>query len=134
MRKLWPALAGVGVILFGGSARAEEPIAVAVLYAGNHGSDREHDFTNFLKKSFARVGTVDYREFKEGDAKGYDVVILDWTSIYRRDDQGKIKPVSSGIDMPKAPALPDTFNRPTILIGAAGGTATMRSRLKIDWL
>ena len=30
--------------------------------------------------NFAKVGTTDYRRFQEGEAKGYDVVIFDWTT------------------------------------------------------
>ena len=134
MRMLWLMVAFLGVFLFGRPAWAHEPIALKVLYAGNPGSDREKDFTTFLQKSFAKVGTTDYRTFKNNDAKGYDVVILDWTSIYPRDDQGKIKQASSGLNSPTPPRLSDTFDRPTILIGAAGGFATMQSQLKINWL
>jgi hypothetical protein len=113
---------------------ADDPIALKVLYAGNPGSDRSKDFMTFLGKSFAKVGSTDYRTFKKDDADGYDVVILDWTSIYPRNEHGQIKQGSSGLDSPTPPKLPTTFVRPTILIGAAGGYATMRSHLKINWL
>ena len=76
----------------------------------------------------------DYRSFNEDAAKGYDVVILDWTSIYPRDERGKIKKDFQGLNSPQPPKLSSNFDRPTILIGAAGGFATMRSQLKIDWL
>jgi hypothetical protein len=134
MRMPWLIVASLSLIVLGRPSRADEPIALRVLYAGNPGSDREKDFTNFLGKSFAKVGTTDYRTFKEDDAKGYDVVIFDWTSIYPRDDRGKLKQGSSGLNSPTPPKLSDTFDRPTILIGAAGGFATMPSQLKINWL
>jgi hypothetical protein len=134
MRLLWLISFSVSLLVLGQPSQADEPIALKVLYAGNPGSDRDKDFTTFLGKSFAKVGSTDYRTFKEDDAKGYDVVILDWTSIYPRDNQGKLKPGSSGLNSPNAPKLSTTFDRPTILIGAAGGFATMQSQLKINWL
>jgi hypothetical protein len=136
MRLLWLFVASLFLFLFvfGRPSQGGEPIALKLLYAGNPGSDRERDFTTFLGKSFAKVGTTDYRTFKEDDAKGYDVVILDWTSICPRDDQGKIEKTFRGLNSPKPPTLTSTFDRPTILIGAAGGFATMQSQLKINWL
>ena len=134
MRMTWLIAAALSIFVVSQRSRADEPIAIRVLYAGNPGSDRDKDFTAFLGKSFAKVGSTDYRTFKQDDAKGYDVVILDWTSIYPRDDKGKIKQGSPGLNSPTPPTLSDTFDRPTILIGAAGGFATMRSQLKIDWL
>ena len=134
MRMTWLIAISLSFLFQSERSRADEPIALKVLYAGNPGSDREKDFTSFLGKTFAKVGTTDYRTFKQDDAKGYDVVILDWTSIYPRDDQGKIKQGSSGLNSPTPPALSNTFDRPTILIGAAGGFATMQSKLKINWL
>jgi hypothetical protein len=130
----WLIAASLSFFVLGERSRAVEPIALRVLYAGNPGSDREKDFTTFLGKSFSKVRTTDYRTFKQDDAKGYDVVILDWTSIYSRDDQGKIKQGSPGLSSPTPPTLSDAFDRPTILIGAAGGFATQRSNLKINWL
>jgi len=134
MRLLWLLVASLCVFVLGKPAQAGELIPLKLLYAGNPGSDREHDFTAFLGKSFAKVGTTDYRTFKEDDANGYDVVILDWSSIYPRDNQGKIEKDFRGLNSPRPPKLSSTFDRPTILIGAAGGYATMQSQLKINWL
>jgi hypothetical protein len=133
MRTRWLALAAV--LALNSAVRAGEPIDLKVLYAGNPGSDREKDFRALLAGHFAEAGTIDYRRFTEPDAKGYDVVILDWTSIYARDDRGKLK---SGADMmihsPTAPKLAESYGRPTILIGAAGANAVGSSQLKINWL
>jgi hypothetical protein len=110
MRTRWLALAIV--LALTSVARAGEPISLKVLYAGNPGSDREKDFRALLAEHFARVGTTDYRTFAEGQAKGYDVVILDWTTIYPRDEQGKIK---SGPNMtihsPTLPKLAESYMR-----------------------
>jgi hypothetical protein len=127
-------LALAAVLAFASIARADEPFPLKVLYAGNPGSDREKDFKTFLEKHFAKAGTTDYRQFKENDAKGYDVVILDWTSIYPRDKDGKIGKMLNGLNSPKPPKLTESYHRPTILIGAAGGFAAQPLQLKINWL
>ena len=114
-------------------ARADEAIALKVLYAGNPGSERERDFVSFLQEHFVKVGKADYQTFTEDQAKGYDVVIFDWTSIYPRYNDGKIKKELNGLKSPTAPRLPEQYDRPTILIGAAGGFLAMQLRLKIDW-
>jgi hypothetical protein len=121
------------LLAFGSASRADEPIALNVLYAGYPGSDRERDFASFLGKHFAKVGTTDYRTFKAGDARSYDVVIFDWTSIYPRDENGKIEKNYDRLNIPKAPELSERYDRPTILIGAAGGSVGRLLRLKIDW-
>jgi hypothetical protein len=131
MRIGWLAL--TAVLALGLNSRAGEPIDLKVLYAGNPGSDRQKEFTSFLQKQFAEVGSTDYRTFSEGDSRGYDVVILDWTSIYPRDEDGKIKEVNNGLNSPTPPKLAESYDRPTILIGAAGGFVAQSLRLKIDW-
>src|SRR6516165_12196303 len=98
MRTRWIALATV--LALASASRADEPFPLRVLYAGNPGSDRDKDFKTFLEKHFAKVGTTDYRKFKDGDAKGYDAVILDWTSIYPRDRDGKIPEPFNGLNTP----------------------------------
>src|SRR5262249_8885167 len=134
MRTLCWIVASLSLFALGRPAWSGEPIPLSVLYAGNPGSSREHDFTSVLGKSFKKVGTTDYRALKQDDAKGYDVVILDWTSIYPRDEQGKMKKESTGINSPTPPVLSEAFDKPTILIGAAGSYATRQLSLKIDWL
>jgi hypothetical protein len=114
-------------------ARADEPLALKVLYAGNTGSDREQDFVAFLREHFSEVGKADYEKFTEDKAKGYDVVIFDWTSIYPRDKDGKIKKGSGEIVMPTPPTVSPEYRRSSILIGAAGGCLATSLRLKIDW-
>jgi hypothetical protein len=126
-------LALAAVLAAGGSLRADEPFPMNVLYAGNPGSDRERDFKNFLEKHFAKVGTTDFEKFTPAESKGYDVVIFDWTSIYPREKDGTIKKEISGLNSPKIPKLTDAYDRPTILIGAAGGFVAQSLRLKIDW-
>jgi hypothetical protein len=127
----WLALAAL--LACGVSLRADEPSPLKVLYAGHLASDREQDFTTFLETHFAKVGTTDYRTFTEDQAKGYDVVIFDWTSVYARDKDGKIKEPFTGLIRLAPPRISEQYDRPTILIGAAGGLVAKRLRLKLDW-
>jgi len=130
----WLATTLAILILANGGILAEEPIKLKVLYAGNSGSDRAKDFAAFLEKHFTKVGSVDFGKFQEADAKDYDVVLFDWTSIYPRDKEGKINNSLGGITMPPAPHLSADFAKPTILIGAAGGQVAGTRQLKINWL
>ena len=133
MRMPWIAVAGLLLLAPCQAARAEDPIGLKVLYAGNPGSARERDFVSFLGAHFAEVGTVHYSKFTEADAEGYDVILFDWTSIYPRDEEGNIKKKIDRLNSPTPPKLPEGFDRPSILIGAAGGYVAMPLRLKIDW-
>jgi hypothetical protein len=121
-------------LILAAPAFAADTIDLKVLYAGNPGSDRSQDFTSFLEKHFAKVTATDFRKFQEDEAKGYDVVIFDWTSIYPRKSDGALDNLSNGISMPPAPSLSSSFDRPAILIGAAGGALTKKMSLKINWL
>ena len=117
------------------AVRADDKIDLKVLYAGNSASERATDFTEFLEKHFTGVTAMDFAKFKESDADGHDVVIFDWTSIYNRDDSGKIDNKSGSlISMPPSPRLSQNFARPTILIGAAGGQVAGTLQIKINWL
>jgi hypothetical protein len=114
-------------------------IELRVLYAGNPGSDRMADFKQLLEQHFTAVGTADYSAFNPADADNYDVVIFDWTSIYPRDENGKIKAEEPmQMNQPTPPALGKDFARPTILIGGAGGTIANTyggsiGQLAINW-
>jgi hypothetical protein len=123
------------VILLGGAAApAAEPIHLKVLYAGNPGSDREKDFVAFLGQHFAKVTPTDLAKLDAAAAKGHDVVIIDWTSIYPRDKDGKIDNKAGELKMPPRPKLGPDYAKATVLIGAAGGTVREERPIKIDWL
>jgi hypothetical protein len=117
-------------MLVGPSASAADKIDLRVLYAGNPGSDRKEDFVAFLKQYFAHVGTIDFRRFKPGEATAYDVIIFDWTSITERPADGELARGGS-VTIPVSQVTAD-FDRPAILVGAAGGEIASRLRLKID--
>jgi hypothetical protein len=123
----------VALLACGAPLSADEPLAPRVLYTGNPGSDRQKDFVSFLERHFAKVGKADYTKFTQDQAKGYDVVIFDWTSIYPRDKDGKIEKEINSLNMPTDPELTEQYDRPTILIGAVAGSVGRSLRLKIDW-
>jgi hypothetical protein len=130
----WLATATAILMFLNGAVLAAEPINLKVLYAGNASSDRAKDFISFLEKHFAKVSSADFGKFREADAKDYDVVLFDWTSIYPRNKEGKIDNSAGNLTMPPAPSLSPAFAKPTILIGAAGGTVAGNRQLKINWL
>jgi hypothetical protein len=136
MRFRWTALAGAALALLGPAAHAAEKADLKVLYAGNVDSPRAKDFTSFLEQHFVKVTPVDLGKLRDADAQGHDVVLLDWTSIYPRDKDGKVtqNDQSPGISMPPAVQLSRDFDRPTVLIGAAGGQFSQGRDLKITWL
>lgn len=115
-------------------AADEKNIDVKVLYAGKPGDARTKAYVAFLQQHFVRVGETDYEKFKPDEAKGFDVVIFDWPSIYPRDKDGKIVPKFSHLNSPKSPKLPEDFDRPAVLVGAVGGYLGGQLKLKIDWL
>jgi len=120
----------LGLLLLAAPLSADERMNVRVLYCGDPGSQREADYHSFLARHFTKVTLRDTREFKEKDADGQDVVILDWSSGY--DGKGDI-------DQKKwkryhKPQLSKTYARPTILIGRGGGAVGESLKLKIDWL
>jgi hypothetical protein len=126
--------ATAALLVLGSSCTAEELIGLKVLYAGHPDTSRTKDFVSFLEKHFAKVGSADFSKFREANAKGYDVVIFDWTSIYPRNKTGAIDNSAGSITMPPAPQLSPSFAKACVLIGAAGGQLAGTRQLKINWL
>jgi hypothetical protein len=131
---LAPAVLVMGTALLADDEAPPAKLKLGILYAGNRQSDRTKDFAAFLEQHFAKVTVADLSTFKPSDADAHDVVIFDWTSIYPRDNEGKIDNSLGNISMPQAPRLSQEFSRPTILIGAAGGQVAGSLQLKINWL
>jgi hypothetical protein len=123
--------AGFVVLLLAAPLAADQRMNVRVLYCGDPGSKREADYRSFLARHFSRVTVRDLREFKEADANGQDVVIVDWS--IERDKKGDID--RRGY---RTPRLSMKFDRPTILIAWAGGAVSNWQpnslKLKIDFL
>jgi len=123
--------AGLILLLLAGRLSADERFDVRVLYCGDPGSVREADYGSFLKRNFNQVTLHDAREFKESDARGHDVVIFDWSSVY----DGKGKPENQLSERYHGgPSLSLNYARPTILVGWAGGVSSSQFNLKINWL
>jgi hypothetical protein len=96
-----------------------------ILYAGKPGDPRETRFVGFLGQWFAKVDSIDLESLTQDAAKGYDVVVADWTRLYV---DGK-----ANLSLPKH-ELRDDYSKPTILIGAVGGSITRTCGSKLDWL
>ena len=116
------------------SQESRSTIPLKILYAGNPDSDRARDFEQLLSAHFEKAEVMNYGEFKPSDADDVDVVIFDWTSTYPRDEDGSINwDLEDGFSSPSPPPLPRDFDRPTVLIGAAGGTVGGRLDIAINW-
>jgi len=94
------------------------------------------DFERFLTEHFATVGTASLEEFTAQDADDYDVVILDWVSIYPRDENGNIDRENFQLRMPRFPELPKDYDKATVMISsvAARVGGHPNHQLKFDWL
>jgi hypothetical protein len=122
------ATAALLMILLAGTrshAQAQSAPAAAemgklrLLYVGHPGSDREKDFVQFLGAHFATVKTGDLSAFKEKDAEGYDVTILDYDG--------------DGFKAPH-PRISPGFSKPLVTVGVAGGLMCDRCGLKTGYL
>jgi hypothetical protein len=136
MQCRWTVAAVAALAFLGPAAHAADKANVKVLYAGKVNSPRARDFTAFLGKHFIKVTPVDLGKLRDADAQGHDVVLIDWPSIYPRDKDGKLASGDQGpgISMPPAAQLSRDFDRPTILIGAAGGAFSQGRDVNITWL
>jgi len=98
---------------------ADEVSKLRILYVGHPGSEREKDFVQFLGQHFETVKTADLSAFKDKDAGGFDVTILDYDW--------------DGFKAPHARISPQ-FSRPLITVGVAGGLMCDRWGLKTGYL
>ena len=111
-------------------ARGDEPkLPIRVLYAGKGGTDRSREFMDFLRGHVLAVGTAEFASFRDPDADGYDVVILDGDPA--DIDRAYDKDAKAGLTWP-APS--PAYDRPTVLVGAMGGLVAQRQKLKLNWL
>lgn len=111
-------------------AVAADKLEIRVLYCGEPGSAREADFCSFLERHFSKVAQGDFRDFKEEQARDYDVVLFDWSGTSRG---GVVETANVAQLKNRAPKLSPEYSRPTIFIGAGGYVAHLL-RIKIDWL
>lgn len=108
----------------GGADAAAPKIELRVIYFGHPQAQRAKDFVGFLEEHFSKVGQGDLDTFRESEAAGYDVTILDCDEL---------KVVTNHIQMPKI-IVSKQYNRPTVTIGATGAMVCERLRLKTGYL
>jgi len=122
-RRVLAAAAAVVLTLVGGSIAEETTtkLDVKVLYAGAPDAPRTKEFAEFLGRTFSKVGTIDAATLSTETAREFDVVIVDSPNGGNHGDR-------------KIAALGRGFDKPTILIGAAGGDVLQLLDIKLDWL
>lgn len=127
--RLWLTIC-LAALLASDSSHADEEHRLRVLYCGNPGTDRMSDFEVFLGDHFS-VTTTHLGKFQPSIADGHDVVIFDWSATY--DGQGNPDRKKSDELSDSIPKLTETFDRPAVLVGAAGGKVAMPLKLKLNW-
>lgn len=134
---------GLGLLILLASvalAGAQSNRALKILYAGPPGSDREKDFVQFLGQHFETVKTADLNAFaqtgfKEEDAEGFDVTILDYDGDGFNAPSLMVRPRfldESAKDSRSTAGL--WFTRPLITVSVAGGLMCSRWGLKTGYL
>jgi hypothetical protein len=114
----------LAVSVAGGVDTALPKIELRVIYFGHLQTPRAKDFVGFLEEHFSKVGQGDLDTFRESEAAGYDVTILDYDEL---------KIVTNHVQMPKI-IVSRQYNRPTVTIGATGAMVCERLRLKTGYL
>lgn len=110
-----------------------DPKTVSVLYAGKLDSPRMSDAKNFLEKHFAKVGLCDLEGDVRAASSSYDVIVIDWPSIYPRSSDGRID-MSEGnrtLSLPKVNI--ELTTKPVVMIGSAAAAVALKSYSAIDW-
>lgn len=110
--------AGLGLLILlalSAIAGAQSNRSLKILYAGRPGSEREKDFVQFLREHFDSVQTGNLETFKEADAQGFDVTLLDWNW---NEFEFRRPKISAG------------FSRPVITLGVPGGQIASQWNLK----
>src|SRR5688572_3683613 len=118
-----------GADVIGADAAAWTPHrATKVLYAGWPGGSREAAFRAFLERHFDHASVMDLAKLTPATAKGFDVVIADWSSQYGKDGYPKRDNTlySAPVD------LPDDFDVPVVAMDYV--STNLRGKRKLDWL
>ena len=100
-------------------------LAVRVLYAGDEDHPRTEQWRKFLGGYFTKVEAIQLNKLSQEATEGFDVVIVDSPSPYKPNRKFKVLP---------GPVLSGEYDRPTILMGAAGGATVRQAKIKIGWL
>ena len=102
---------------------AQAKLDLSVLYAGDPGP-RTAEWLTFLRAHVSAANAIDRGKLTSATAKDADVVIIDGETPYKE----------SGIKIPRGAKLTRDFTKPTILMGAAGGSTLGALDIKLDWL
>jgi len=100
-------------------------LSVRVLYAGDEDHPRTEQWKQFLGSYFTKVEAIQRTKLSKKAAEEFDVVIIDSPSPYGSESKFK---------MPEVAVLGEGYDRPTILMGAAGGWLIRGAKIKIGWL
>ncbi len=109
----------------GTEAPTTERIPLRILYVGLADTERSRDFITFLSRQFAEVKCADLYAFKEEQAQGSDVVILDKDGIQWGSDGGR--PLYEL-------KLSNAYKRPTVSIGIPGAFLADEMHLKTGYM
>ena len=101
------------------SEQGTDKIDLKILYAGHPGSEREEALVSFLREHFAEVQTCDLKGFKEDQAEGFAVTVMDYDG--------------DGFKAPR-PHLSRDFSRPVMTVGVAGAFICGNLNLKMGYL
>lgn len=99
--------------------QVEGKIDLKILYAGHPGSEREQDFSGFLREHFAEVAVTDLAAFREREADAFDVVIMTYDG--------------DGFKAPR-PHISPGFSRPLMTVGVPGAFICGNLSLKMAYL
>lgn len=100
-------------------------LAVRVLYAGDRDHQRTEQWKEFLGSYFTKVEAIQLDQLSKQAAEEFDVVIVDSPTPYRPDRK---------FNWLSPPVLSEAYDRPTILMGSAGGGTVRQAKIKIGWL
>ena len=96
-----------------------DKIDLKILYAGHPGSSRETALVTFLREHFAEVQTCDLKGFKEDQAEGFAVTVMDYDG--------------DAFKAPR-PRLSRDFSRPVMTVGVVGAFICGNLSLKMGYL
>jgi hypothetical protein len=96
-----------------------DKIDLKILYAGHPGSQREEALVTFLREHFAAVQTCDLEGFKEDQAEGFAVTVMDYDG--------------DAFKAPR-PRLSRDFSRPVMTVGVVGAFICGNLNLKMGYL
>jgi len=99
--------------------QGSDKIDLKILYAGHPGSQREEALVTFLRKHFTEVQTCDLKGFKEDQAEGFAVTVMDYDG--------------DGFKAPR-PHLSREFFRPMMTVGVPGALICGNLSLKMSYL